>query len=162
MIVLVMGVSGSGKSTIGGMVATALSAEFLEADTFHSSANVTKMTNGIPLEDSDRWPWLAAIGDAIATQRRLGRAVVLACSALKAVYRDRLFAQAGESGHVVFLDGGAELIAARMGGRQGHYMPPTLLPSQLATLEPPADAIRIDIARNPEDILAEILRRLRR
>jgi gluconokinase len=160
MIVLIMGVSGSGKSTIGRMVATALSAEFLEADTFHSGANVAKMTSGIPLDDADRWPWLASIGAAIAAQRQAGRPVVLACSALKAAYRDRLFEQSGERGQIVFLDGGAALIATRLGGRQGHYMPPTLLPSQLATLEPPQDAIRIDIARDPDEILAEILRRL--
>jgi gluconokinase len=157
MIVLVMGVSGSGKSTIGRMLATVLSAEFLEADSFHSSANVTKMTNGIPLQDDDRWPWLDAIGGAIAMQRRQGRAIVLACSALKEAYRARLFEKAGETGRIVFLDGGAELIAARLGGRQGHYMPPTLLPSQLATLEPPEGAIRVDIGDDPETILRDIL-----
>lgn len=162
MIVLVMGVSGSGKSTIGRMLAAALSAEFLEADTFHSRDNVAKMTSGIPLEDADRWPWLEAIGDAIAAHRLAGRPVVLACSALKDSYRRRLFAQAGEPGHVVFLDGKADLIAARLGGRRGHYMPPTLLPSQLATLEPPTDAIRVDIGNRPEDILAGILRDLGR
>jgi len=161
MIVLVMGVSGSGKSTIGRMLAPALAAEFLEADTFHSRDNVAKMTNGIPLEDDDRWPWLEAIGDAIATHQQAGRPVVLACSALKEAYRRRLFAQAGEHGHVVFLDGGADLIAARLGGRRGHYMPPTLLPSQLATLEPPADAIRVDIGDSPETILRDILAVLR-
>lgn len=160
MIVLVMGVSGSGKSTLGQMLAAALSATFLEADSFHSDANITKMTNGIPLEDSDRWPWLDAIGAAIADYRRQGRPVVLACSALKEAYRRRLFAQAQEDGRVVFLDGSRDMIAARLGGRQGHYMPPTLLPSQLATLEPPRDAIRIDISQNPDDILATVLAKL--
>jgi len=154
-------VSGSGKSTIGRMLADALGAEFLEADSFHSPENVAKMASGVPLEDADRWPWLAAIGQAIAALREQGRAVVLACSALKESYRQRLFEQAGTPARVVFLDGGAELIAARMGGRSGHYMPPALLPSQLATLEPPLAAIRINIAQPPAAILAEILEALR-
>lgn len=162
MILLVMGVSGSGKSTIGRKLADALGAAFLEADTYHSSANVAKMSNGVPLGDSDRWPWLDAIGAAIAARRAEGRAVVLACSALKESYRARLFAIAKESGHVVFLDGGADLIASRLGGRSGHYMPPTLLPSQLATLEPPAEAIRVDISQTPDEILAQILAQLPR
>ncbi|MBL8708956.1 MAG: gluconokinase [Rhodospirillaceae bacterium] len=161
MLVLVMGVSGSGKSTLGRMLATAVGAEFLEADTFHPPANIAKMTRGTPLEDADRWPWLDAIGAAIAGHRKEGRSVVLACSALKAAYRDRLFARAGEAGRVVFLDGGEALIARRLGGRKGHYMPPTLLPSQIATLEPPADALRVDIALTPAEILAQVLATLR-
>jgi carbohydrate kinase (thermoresistant glucokinase family) len=160
MIVLVMGVSGSGKSTIGRMLADALGAEFLEADSFHSPENVAKMAGGVPLQDADRWPWLDAIGSSIAKLRQEGKSVVLACSALKEAYRRRLFDRAGEEAKVVFLSGGADLIAKRMGGRQGHYMPPALLPSQLATLEPPKAAIRIDIAQAPERILAQVLNRL--
>lgn len=161
MIVLVMGVSGSGKSTIGRMLADALGAEFLEADSFHSPENVAKMSGGVPLEDADRWPWLDAIGSAIAGLRQAGKPVVLACSALKEAYRRRLFDRAGETARVVFLSGGADLIAARMGRRQGHYMPPALLPSQLATLEPPEAAIRVDISHKPEEILAEVLNGLK-
>jgi gluconokinase len=156
MIVLVMGVSGSGKSTIGRALAETMGADFLEADSFHSSANVAKMARGIPLEDSDRWPWLEAIGHALDRAIEKKRRVVLACSALKQAYRDRLLRDAGRRGVTVFLTGDAALIAARMSGRRGHYMPAALLPSQLATLEPPDDAIVIDIAKSPEAILGEI------
>jgi carbohydrate kinase (thermoresistant glucokinase family) len=162
MIVLVMGVSGAGKSTIGRALADALGADFLEADTFHSPANVAKMTKGVPLDDSDRWPWLDAIGQALDQAVRDGKRVVLACSALKQAYRDRLLKEGGRTGFTVFLKGEPDLIAARMSGRSGHYMPPTLLPSQLATLEPPKDAIVIDIAKAPDEILREILSRLPR
>jgi carbohydrate kinase (thermoresistant glucokinase family) len=162
MIVLVMGVSGAGKSTIGRALADALGADFLEADTFHSPANVAKMTKGVPLDDSDRWPWLDAIGQALDQAVRDGKRVVLACSALKQAYRDRLLKNGGRTGFTVFLKGEPDLIAARMSGRSGHYMPPTLLPSQLATLEPPEDAIVIDIAAAPEEIMREILAKLPR
>ena len=155
-----MGVSGAGKSTIGRALADALGADFLEADTFHSPANVAKMTKGVPLDDSDRWPWLDAIGQALDQAVRDGKRVVLACSALKQAYRDRLLKSGGRTGFTVFLKGEPDLIAARMSGRSGHYMPPTLLPSQLATLEPPEDAIVIDIAAAPEGILREILAKL--
>lgn len=157
MIVLVMGVSGAGKSTVGHALADALGADFLEADTFHSAANVTKMQAGIPLDDSDRWPWLEAIGEALDRALRQGKRVVLACSALKQAYRDRLLNDGGRKGYTVFLQGDAALIAARMSGRSGHYMPPALLPSQLAILEPPQDAIVVDIAQAPEVILRRIL-----
>lgn len=157
MIVLVMGVSGSGKSTIGAALAEALGADFLEADTFHSPANIAKMKSGTPLDDADRWPWLEAIGAALDRSVMENRAVVLACSALKQSYRERLLPQGQRRGHVIFLKGDAGLIGGRLSGRTGHYMPPTLLPSQFATLEPPADAIIIDIAREPAEILGEIL-----
>ena len=160
MIVLVMGVSGSGKSTIGAALARALGADFLEADTFHSPANIAKMKSGTPLEDADRWPWLDAIGAALDRSVTENRSVVLACSALKQAYRERLLPPGHRDGSVVFLQGGADLIASRLNGRSGHYMPPALLPSQLATLEPPTDAIVIDIAQEPSDILEEILSRL--
>ncbi|WP_374383195.1 gluconokinase [Dongia sp.] len=162
MIILVMGVSGSGKSTVGAALAKALGAEFLEADTFHSPQNIAKMSAGIPLDDSDRWPWLDAIGAALDRSVLENRSVVLACSALKQSYRERLLPPGRRDGKVIFLQGGADLIADRMNGRSGHYMPPTLLPSQLATLEPPKDAIVIDIAQGPEAILKEILATLPR
>lgn len=160
MIVLVMGVSGCGKSTIGAALAEALDADFLEADTFHSPANIAKMKSGTPLEDADRWPWLDAIGAALDRSVMENRAVVLACSALKASYRERLLPAGRRQGRVVFLQGGADLIGARLSGRKGHYMPPTLLPSQFAALEAPTDAIIVDIAKTPEEIVGEILERL--
>ncbi|MBI2255627.1 MAG: AAA family ATPase [Proteobacteria bacterium] len=162
MIVLVMGVSGSGKSTIGAALAAALGADFLEADSFHSPANIAKMKSGIPLEDADRWPWLDAIGGALDRSVMENRSVVLACSALKASYRERLLPIGRRQGRVVFLKGDAGLIGGRLSGRTGHYMPPALLPSQFATLEAPDEAIIIDIAQEPEEILEEILARLSR
>jgi gluconokinase len=156
MIVLVMGVSGSGKSTLGAALAQALDADFLEADAFHSSANIAKMKSGVPLEDADRWPWLEAIGAALDQSVMTGGKVVLACSALKQAYRDRLLSGT-RKGHVVFLEGDASLIAGRLSGRTGHYMPPALLPSQFAALERPADAIIVDVSQEPEVILQKIL-----
>jgi carbohydrate kinase (thermoresistant glucokinase family) len=162
MIVLVMGVSGCGKSTIGAALAEALGADFLEADTFHSPANIAKMKSGTPLEDADRWPWLDAIGAALDRSVMENRPVVLACSALKASYRERLLPAGRRQGQVVFLQGGADLIGGRLSGRKGHYMPPTLLPSQFAALEAPTDAIIVDIAQEPGEIVEEILARLSR
>lgn len=160
MIVLVMGVSGSGKSTIGGALAAALGAEFLEADTFHSAANISKMKSGIPLDDSDRWPWLEKISAALDQSLLTNNRVVLACSALKQSYREKLFPTSERVGHVVFLNGDTDLISKRMSERTNHYMPLSLLPSQFATLEPPSNAIIIDAARSLEKILQEILSRL--
>jgi carbohydrate kinase (thermoresistant glucokinase family) len=161
MIVLVMGVSGAGKSTVGRALAEALQADFLEADAFHPDANIAKMTRGTPLTDADRWPWLEAIGRALDQAVMNDQRVVLACSALKQAYRDRLLSD-GRTGYTVFLKGDGALIANRLSGRSGHYMPATLLPSQLATLEPPQDAIVVDIAAAPEVILQEILAKLPR
>lgn len=160
MIVLVMGVSGAGKSTIGRALADALQADFLEADAFHSAANIAKMKGGTPLTDSDRWPWLDAIGAALDQVVMKGGKVVLACSALKQAYRDRLLKDGGRQGFTVFLKGDEGLIAGRLSGRSGHYMPPALLPSQMATLEAPADAIVADIADAPDAIVREILAKL--
>lgn len=162
MIVLVMGVSGCGKSTIGAALAEALGADFLEADTFHSPANIAKMKSGTPLDDADRWPWLDAIGAALDRSVMENRPVVLACSALKQSYRERLLPAGKRQGHVVFLQGDASLIGSRLSGRKGHYMPPALLPSQFATLEVPSDAIIVDVAQAPAAIVADILAKLSR
>lgn len=143
MIVIVMGVSGSGKSTVGAALADALGWPFLEADDLHPAANVEKMTSGIPLTDEDRWPWLDRIVDELGVVSKRSPDVVLACSALRQAYRDRL----ARAGHVrfVYLRGDRQTIAARLTARRHRYMPVTLLDSQFATLEPPADAIDIDI-----------------
>ncbi len=134
-IVIVMGVSGSGKSTVAKGLSTVLGWEFAEGDAFHPEANVAKMRSGTPLSDEDRWPWLEAIGDWISEKESRGESAAVTCSALRRVYRDLL--REGRP-HVRFLHvtAGADLIRDRMEHRPGHYMPPSLLPSQLATLEP--------------------------
>ena len=152
-----MGVSGSGKSTVGAGIADALGLGFVDGDGLHSRENVARMAAGQALGDEDRWPWLDRIGARLA-DADAAAGLVIACSALKRSYRDRIRA-AAPGVRFVFLDGPAELIGARMVGRSGHYMPPALLASQLQTLEPPgddeADALRFDIAVPA----AEIVRR---
>ncbi len=134
--IIVMGVTGVGKSTLGAALAAELRVPFLEGDTFHPPENVRKMSAGIPLQDADRWPWLNLLGLAIAAQRQ-PRGAVATCSALKRSYRDRLRAVIGEPLLFVCLQAGRGAIAARMQARQGHYMPSALLDSQLAILELP-------------------------
>ena len=131
-LVVVMGVSGSGKSTVGALLAESLGAPFTDGDDLHPPANVAKMAAGIPLDDDDRWPWLAAVGRTLAGAGPAG--LVVACSALKRVYRDAIRAEA-PTVRFVELDSSPTLLAARM-VRPGHFMPPSLLASQLATLEP--------------------------
>ncbi|MFC7595604.1 gluconokinase [Terrabacter sp. GCM10028922] len=135
VVVIVMGVSGSGKSTVAKGISTVLGWEFAEGDAFHSEANVTKMRNGQPLTDDDRWPWLRSIGEWISDKEAAGESAVVTCSALRRVYRDLL--REGRP-HVRFLhvEAPSEVIQDRMEHRPGHYMPPSLLPSQLAALEP--------------------------
>jgi len=160
MVVVVMGVAGCGKSTIGPLIARALGADFAEGDTFHPPANVAKMSRGEPLDDSDRMPWLAAMADAIREWQAKERPTVLACSALRQRYREIL---AGGSADVrfVFLRGTQATIADRIGRRRDHFMPPSLLASQFATLEEPEDAIAVDVGDTPEAIAAAALERLR-
>jgi carbohydrate kinase (thermoresistant glucokinase family) len=155
MIVLVMGVSGVGKTTIGAALARALGARFIDADDHHPAENVAKMKAGIPLEDADRWPWLARLNQELKTHR----SAVLACSALKEAYRRRL-REGLEDFTIVYLHGTPGLIRARMETRRHRYMPAALLDSQLATLEPPADAIAIDVAAPLEASVAAIVSRL--
>ena len=162
---VVMGVAGSGKSTLAAALSHTLGWACAEADEFHPAANIAKMSQGIPLQDDDRWPWLGEIRDWMTGKSRDGLSTVLTCSALKQSYR-RLLSEAG--GRVIFLhlDGGAELIGQRMQGREGHFMPPTLLPSQLATLEPlsqdelDAGSLRLDISRSPEELVAAVVQAL--
>jgi gluconokinase len=155
MIVLVMGVAGVGKTTIGQALARRLGWRFIDADDFHPPQNVAKMKAGIPLEDADRWPWLAHLNRVLKEEDN----AVLACSALKESYRERL-AQGIHPFTVVYLHGSAELIRSRMAERQHRYMPTALLESQFAALEPPADAISIDVAADPSSCVGAILSRL--
>lgn len=149
MIVVVMGVSGSGKTTIGRLLAQRLKCEFLDADDFHPASNVAKMAAGVPLEDADRWPWLARLNQALRRRETLGQCTVLACSALKQAYRDRLATGLARL-ELIYLRANARLLRARLADRSHRYMPASLLDSQLATLEPPARAIEIDAAQTPE------------
>jgi gluconokinase len=154
VIVVVMGVSGSGKSTVGALLAKRLGAEFLDADEFHPPENVAKMAAGVPLTDADRKPWLERLNAELKRRKD----AVLACSALKESYR-RTLAQ-GVDCRFVHLRGPIELIRARMQERRHRYMPASLLESQFATLEPPAGAIEVDIALPAEECVAEIAGRL--
>jgi gluconokinase len=153
---IVMGVAGSGKSSIGKRLAEKLGGRFFDADNYHSPANIEKMRSGIPLDDADREPWLAALHDLLAQAISAGEFPVLACSALKQRYRDVLLA-GNEGIRVVYLRGGYDLILGRMRERSNHYMKPEMLRSQFAALEEPNDAVIVDIARPVPDIIAEIL-----
>lgn len=160
-LVVVMGVSGSGKSTIGALLATGLGAGFIDGDALHPAANVAKMASGIPLTDDDRAPWLDAVGRVLAEAGPEG--MVVACSALRRGYRDRIRAFA-PSALFAELDGSVAMLAERVTGRPGHFMPPSLLASQLATLEPvEADerGLRLDIAEAPDALVAAIAARAR-
>ena len=159
---VVMGVAGSGKSTIAAALSKHLGWASAEADEFHPQSNINKMSQGTPLQDEDRWPWLQQIQNWMTAQAKAGKSTVLTCSALKQSYR-QLLAQA--EGRVLFLHlhGEADLIGQRMQGREGHFIPPTLLPSQLATLEPLSDdelaagSLRLDISKSPEELVKTII-----
>ncbi len=155
MIVIVMGVSGSGKSTTGGALARTLGWPFVEGDDLHPPANVAKMAAGIPLTDDDRWPWLDRIVDELRALSKTSPDIVVACSALKQCYRDRL-APAGDV-RFVHLHGDRETIAARLATRHHRYRPATLLDSQFATLELPADAIVVDIRDDVDTQVRKII-----
>jgi gluconokinase len=153
MIILLMGVSGSGKTTIGQQLAQELGWPFADADQWHPPANIAKMRQGIPLTDEDRWPWLHALHAHLVTCVQQGVSAVLACSALKQAYRDVLLVDEAAI-RLVYLRGDFDLIQARLAQRQGHFMPPELLASQFAALEEPAQAVIIDIAHPPATIVA--------
>jgi gluconokinase len=158
MIVIVMGTTGSGKTTIGNLLAKRMGWEFVDADDFHPPANVEKMKHGIPLTDADREPWLKALHDKIVEWNTEKRNVVLACSALKQSYRDELRASPGVK--FVYLKGSYELFSERVLARKGHFAKQDLLASQFATLEEPKDAITVDAARPPEEIVSEVRKQL--
>ena len=152
---LVMGVAGSGKTTVGRLLAERLRWEFLDADDFHPSANIAKMEAGIPLDDSDRAPWLSALNEALTSSLAAGRYPVLACSALKESYREVL--RRGIDGlQIVYLKGGYELLWSRLASRQGHYMKPAMLRSQFEALEEPSDALVVNVRLGVERIVDEI------
>jgi gluconokinase len=158
MVIEVMGPTGSGKTTIGTLLAARLGWEFVDADQFHSAANKAKMHQGIPLTDADRLPWLQAIHEQIERWLAKKRNVVLACSALKQSYRDLLWS--GPEVRFVYLKGSYNLIYERLLARKGHFADEQILAGQFADLEEPTNAISVDIARSPEQIVDEICARL--
>jgi gluconokinase len=160
MIIVVMGVTGSGKTTVGQLLAARLAYLFADADDFHSAANKEKMHKGIPLTDADRLPWLAAMHDRIAKWIASKQNAVLACSALKQSYRQQLWS--GPEAKFVYLKGSYELIAQRLRARKGHFADEHILAGQFADLQEPtdSDAIVVDISETPEEIVEEICRRL--
>ena len=162
--IIVMGVSGSGKSTIGALLAERLGWPFADADGFHPPENVAKMAAGTPLTDADRWPWLDAIAAHIGAARKAGQPVVVACSALRRAYRERLRAGHGDL-LFLHLSGAPEVIAARQAARQGHFMPPSLMASQFATLEEISDepdALAVSVATEPQDVVNAAMAALNR
>ncbi len=158
MIVVLMGVSGSGKTTVGKLLANNLGWKFEDADRFHSLANIKKMSLGIPLTDEDREPWLAGLASAIRDWLNRSENVILACSALKQKYRNQLLID--QQVKLVYLCGSFELILSRMQQRGTHYMKPDMLRSQFEVLEEPKDAITVDVISSPADIAREIDHRL--
>jgi gluconokinase len=161
-VLLIMGVSGSGKTTIAALLAALLRWELADADAFHPVANVQKMCSGIPLTDEDRWPWLRAIAAWIDDTRRAGRHGIVACSALKRSYRDIILGTRHDV-RLVYLKGNAALIGQRAAKRRGHFMPVALLPSQLDTLEEPGpdeNPIVVYVDADPDAIAARLLAEL--
>lgn len=155
--IVVMGVAGAGKTAVGRALAAALAYRFVDGDDLHPAENVANMAAGVPLEDADRWPWLTRVAHALHAET-----TVVACSALKRRYRDHLRAGAGVPVLFVHLAGRPDLLAERLAGRKGHFMPPALLTSQLAALQPPDPdewAITVAIDPPPARIVAEIIAR---
>jgi carbohydrate kinase (thermoresistant glucokinase family) len=159
IIIYVMGVSGSGKTTIGQKLSDRIGIPFFEGDDFHSAKNIEKMRNGHPLKDSDRAKWLAKINE-VAKEQMIGKGAIIACSALKKKYRKVLASGITVRVAWIFLRGSFELIQKRMELRKDHFMPPELLASQFKTLEMPNDAITIDVDQEPDKIVEKIISRL--
>jgi gluconokinase len=160
MIVLVMGPTGSGKTTVGTLLAQELGWGFADGDSFHSASNIQKMSQGIVLSDADRAPWLKAMHEAMVGWVGEGKNFVLACSALKRQYRDELYH--GPEVRLVYLKGSYELILRRVETRHGHFAKESILANQFAILEEPEDAIVVDVNGSPQEIVADIRRRIGR
>lgn len=160
LIIIVMGVSGVGKTTIGQGLAESLGWPFFDADDFHPQANVDKMARGVPLTDADRWPWLTCIHQKLSDLLAEGRSAVITCSALKAAYRERLTGTQAEQIVFVYLRGEYDLLLQRMQAREGHFMKAAMLKSQFDTLEEPTEAITVDVTVNPETIIQNIQEQL--
>ncbi|WP_425351864.1 gluconokinase [Rhizobium anhuiense] len=161
--IIIMGVSGCGKSSVGERLAEALHLAFVEGDALHPAANVEKMSKGIPLTDEDRMPWLDLIGEDMQASLDKSEGIIVSCSALKRVYRDRLRAAVGGNLFFVYLEGSKALLTKRMGERKGHFMPVSLLESQLATLEVPTGepgVVTVDIDDTVDGIAATALKGL--
>jgi gluconokinase len=161
--IIVMGVSGAGKTSIADLLANRLKCRFVEGDRLHPEANVKKMAEGTPLTDEDRWPWLEVIGENLHAARAAGEDIVATCSALKKIYREKLRNAGGEPLYFVFLKGSPELLADRMGHRTGHFMPTSLLQSQLATLEGPEgepEVVTVDIDASVPQIVDAAIAKL--
>ncbi len=161
--VIVMGVSGCGKSSVGAALARRLGLPFIEGDVLHPESNVAKMAAGTPLTDEDRWPWLTVIGERMADALARGEGIVVSCSALKKIYREHLRAATGDRLAFVYLEGSRDLLGRRMGARSGHFMPLALLDSQLATLEVPTGepaVVTVSIDQPVEGIVADALKGL--
>ena len=162
MLIVVMGVSGSGKTTVGRLLADRLGFDFLEGDTFHPPENIAKMRRGEPLGDEDRWPWLDRLNGELRRAAEAGRGLVLTCSALKRRYRDRLRSDAPTL-RFIYLRGELNVIEARLRFRKGHFMPPDLLESQFKALEEPEPdeaALAVSVAGTPEEIATEVIARI--
>jgi len=152
---IVMGVSGCGKTSVGKALADLLGWDFYDADYFHPPGNIAKMANGIPLDDSDRAPWLASLHDLISSSLKAGRPGVLACSALKEHYRQQLLDD-NDGVQIVYLKGSYDVVWSRMSARKEHYMKPHMLQSQFAALEEPSNALTMDISTSVDNIVREI------
>ncbi len=159
---IMMGVSGSGKSTIADKLAERIGWRSVDGDKFHPASNIAKMSAGHPLTDEDRWPWLKAIAAEIDRSCKAGEKVVIACSALKRSYRE-ILVHGRDDVRIVYLDGSQQLIAERLARRSGHFMPPGLLESQFKTLEPPDESenpVTVSIDSAPDDIVDNIIQQL--
>jgi gluconokinase len=154
--IIVMGVAGCGKTTVGKSLAKHMGWDFYDADDFHPPENIAKMANGIPLNDADRSPWLASLRNLISSSLIENRPGVLACSALKESYRQQLLTDSDDA-QIVFLKGNYDLIWSRLSMRKDHYMKPQMLQSQFETLEEPANTLTVDISKSINDIVQEIL-----
>jgi gluconokinase len=159
MVILVMGTTGAGKTTVGKLLASKLHWTFLDADDFHPAANIEKMKHGIPLTDADRAPWLKNMREELLRLKAAGKNAVLACSALKQSYRDTL--SAGLDFRIVYLRGTYEQMRQHILARHGHFAGESILAGQFADLEEPKDAVTLDVSHTPEDLVAELVSGLR-